>query len=75
MSVDGGGAGVGLLQDFVVVLAEESVVSKRELIAGDEAARAGNAVEAVQVVDLVLGSHHEVVLAEVLIALRALGSK
>ncbi len=45
-------------------LAEESVVPERELVPGDELSFAGDASEAVDVVDLRFGTHHEIVLTE-----------
>jgi len=57
----------------VVLLAEEAVVAQCKLVAGDQLAFTGGASEAVDVVDLGLGAHHEVVLAKTLRALVALG--
>lgn len=58
----------------VVVFAEEvAVVAQRELVARHELALAQSASEALDVVDLALGSHHEVRPAEAQAALVALG--
>ncbi|KAJ8882629.1 hypothetical protein PR048_014441 [Dryococelus australis] len=63
----------GLLQHLVVLLAEEAVLAQRELVARDQLALARAAPEALDVVDLRLGAHHEVVLAEAQSTLVALG--
>lgn len=63
----------GLLEHLVVLLAEEAVIPQSELVPGDQLAFTGCASEAVDVVDLGLGAHHEVVLAKTLRALVALG--
>ena len=55
-----------------VCLAEETVVSAlAELVAGDKLPLTDDALEALDVVDLVPGSHHQVVLGESDTALRA----
>ena len=59
----------------MVVLAKEPVVAKGELVSGDQLLVAGHAPEAVQVVDLVLGSHHKVVSAKTPPAPLTLGSE
>lgn len=66
------GAQAGPLHHVVVRAAEEPVLAQRELVAGDELAAAGHAAEALDVVDLGAGAHHEVVLAEADAALGAL---
>lgn len=54
-----------LLHDVVVLLAVESAaVPERELVARNELPGARTAPETLDVVDLALGPHHEVVLAE-----------
>lgn len=52
------------LEGVVVVPAEEPVRAQGELVAGHELAHARRAPEALEVVDLALGPHHEVVLVE-----------
>ena len=59
----------------MVRLAEERVVAKGELVAGDELTVASNASKTFDVVDVGLGSHDEVVLAEPRVALGALCSE
>ena len=59
----------------MVVLAEEAVPSQSELVPGHKLLVAGHAPEAVQVVDLVLGSHHKVVSAKTPPAPLTLGSE
>jgi hypothetical protein len=53
-----------LLQHFVVLLAEESVFPKRELVTRNQLPLAGATPKALDVVNLRLGAHHEVVSAE-----------
>lgn len=65
----------GLLEDLVVLLAEKPVLAQRELVPGDELTFARAAPETFDVVDLGLGPHHEVVLAEGQPALVALGAE
>lgn len=55
----------------MVGAAEELVVPQRELVAGQELPAAHRAAEALQVVDVVPGAHHQVAAAE---AGRALGA-
>lgn len=65
------GAQAGPLHHVVVRAAEEPVLAQRELVARDELAAAGHAAEALDVVHLGAGAHHEVVLAEADAALGA----
>lgn len=62
-----------LLQYLVVLLAEQAVISQRELVPRDQLTLARRTPEALDVVDLRLGAHHEIVLTEGLFALVALG--
>lgn len=65
------GAQTGSLHHVVVRAAEEPVLPQRELVPGDELAAAGHTAEALDVVHLGAGAHHEVVLAEADTALGA----
>ena len=64
-----------LLVVDAAVLAEEILVLERVLVPGDELLLAVGAEEARLVEDLVLGAHHEVVLAEEADALVTLGTE
>lgn len=62
-----------LLKHLVVLLAEQAVLPQRELVPGNQLTLARRTPEALDVVDLRLRAHHEVVLTEGLLALVALG--
>lgn len=64
-------AQAGPLHHVVVRAAEEPILPKRELVAGDELTAASHAAETLDVVHLGAGAHHEVVLAEADAALGA----
>jgi len=57
-----GGAALQLVVDgqIVVDAAEKTVVAERELVAGNQLAAAGDAPEAVDVVDVAARAHHQV---------------
>lgn len=59
----------------VVGAAEQVALPQAELVAGQELAAAGGAAEALQVVDVVPGAHHQVAAAEGRPALGALDAK
>jgi hypothetical protein len=67
--------GRGVIVDFVVVFAVESVVSEREFVAGNQLTLTGRASETLDVVDLGLGPHHEVTAAETRSAFVAFGTE
>ena len=65
-----------LLHDVVVLLAVQgSALPQRELVPRQKLSRARATPETIDVVDLALGSHHEVALAERRPALVALGTE
>jgi len=67
---------VALNHGVEVRLTEQSFVSAlAELVAGDQLALTDDALEALDVVDFVSGSHHQVVLGERNIAFCATGSE
>lgn len=59
----------------MIVPAEQSVGSQSELVAGHELSHACRASETLEMIDLGLGSHDEVVLVEGQPALVALGAE
>lgn len=76
---EGGRTGVedraGVAVDLVIVFAIEAVVAQREFVAGHQLAVARRAPEALDVVDLGFGAHHEVAPAEPHSALVTFGAE
>lgn len=69
-------AGRGALQQEAVVrAAEQLVLPQRELVAGQQLAAAHGAAEALDVIDAVPRSHHQITAAEAHLALGALDAE